>query len=99
MTASMETACCHALESQKRDLAAVQVPKSKLNVTQWWTSDFMEWQQAAKKVSMQCYQHCIDALKGLVVARMFELTKMNMSQMGKTPHVLSILHINLLTSK
>jgi len=50
----------------------------------------MEWQQAAEKVSMQHYQHYIDALEGLVVARMFELTKMNMSQTGKFPHILSI---------
>jgi hypothetical protein len=45
--------------------------------------DSVEWQQAAEKVSMRRYQRCIDALEGLVVARMFELTKMNMSQTGK----------------
>jgi hypothetical protein len=31
------------------------------------------------------YQHCIDTLEGLVVARIFELTKMNRSQTGELP--------------
>jgi hypothetical protein len=81
MTASMETARRHALESQKH-LVAVQIFESKLNVAQQWTSDSMEWQQAAEKVSMRRYQRCIDALEGLVMAQMFELTKMNMSADG-----------------
>jgi len=94
MTASVETARCHALESQKRDLTAVQVLESKLNIAQRWTLNSVEWQQAAEKVSMQHYQCCIDALEGLVVARMFELTKMNMSQTGMFPRILSIPYTN-----
>lgn len=95
MTASAETARRHALESNKRDLAAVQVLENKLNITQRWTSDSLEWQQAAEKVSMRRYQRCIDALEGLVVARMFELTKMNMSQTGRFPLVLSVRYTNV----
>ena len=83
-TASTETARRHALESKKHDLAAVQILESKLNIAQRWTSDSVEWKQSAEKVSMRRYQRCIDALEGLVVARMFELTKMNMSQTGKS---------------
>jgi hypothetical protein len=90
MTTSAETARRHALESEKRDLAAVQVLESKLNIAQRWTSDSVEWQQAAEKVSMRRYQRCLDTLEGLVVARMFELTKMNMSQTGKPPHILLV---------
>jgi hypothetical protein len=89
MTASAETAHRHALESNKHDLVAVQILECKLNIAQRWTLDSVEWQQAAEKVSMRRYQRCIDALEGLVVARMFELTKMNMSQTGK-PHILSV---------
>jgi hypothetical protein len=88
MTASAETARRHALESEKRNLAAVQVLESKLNITQRWTVDSVEWKQTAEKVSMRRYQRCIDTLEGLIVARMFELTKMNMSQTGKPPHIL-----------
>jgi hypothetical protein len=95
MTASAETAHRHALESNKYDLVAVQILECKLNIAQRWTLNSVEWQQAAEKVSMRRYQHCIDALEGLVVARMFELTKMNMSQTGKPPHILSIWYTNL----
>jgi len=34
MTASVETACHHALELQKYDLAAVQILENKLNIAQ-----------------------------------------------------------------
>jgi hypothetical protein len=83
MTASAETARRHALEFEKRDLAAVQVLEGKLNIIERWTHNSVKWQQAAKMVSMRHYQRCIDTLEGLVVARMFELTKMNMSQTGE----------------
>jgi hypothetical protein len=82
MTASSETARRHALEIQKRDLAAVQVLENKLNILQRWERGSPEWQAAGEKVSMRTYQRCIDVLEGLVVARMFELTKMNRSQTG-----------------
>jgi hypothetical protein len=99
MTASAETAHRHAIESNKHDLAAIQVFEYKLNIAQRWTVNSMEWQQAAKKVFMRTYQHCIDALEGLVVARMFELTEMNMSQTGKPlSHILCMVY-QLTTSK
>ena len=84
MTASAETARRHALEIQKRDLAAVQIIENKLNIAQRWERGSFEWQAAAEKVIMRTYQRCIDVLEGLVVARMFELTKMNRSQTGMT---------------
>ena len=83
MTASTETARRHALEIQKRDLAAVQLLENKLNILQRWERGSPEWQAAGEKVSMRTYQRCIDVLEGLIVARMFELTKMNRSQTGK----------------
>ena len=82
MTASAETAHRHALENQKRDLAAVQIVKNKLNIARRWERGSFEWQAAAEKVMMWTYQRCIDVLEGLVVAWMFELTKMNRSQTG-----------------
>ena len=84
MTASAETARRHALEIQKRDLAAVQIVENNLNIAQRWEQGSFEWQAAAEKVMMRTYQCCIDVLEGLVVAWMFELTKMNRSQTGMT---------------
>ena len=82
MTASTETARRHALETQNRDLAAVQQLENKLNISQRWERGSLEWVVAGEKVSVRTYQRCIDILEGLVVARMFELTKMNRSQTG-----------------
>jgi hypothetical protein len=82
-TASAETARRHALEHQKRDLVAVQQLEDKLNIAQRWERGSFEWMAAAEKVLMRTYQRCIDVLEGLIVARMFELTKMNRSQTGR----------------
>jgi len=57
--------------------------EKRLNVSSRWVPGSGEWEAAAKKVSIRQYQRCLDTLEGLVVARMFELTKMNMSQTGE----------------
>jgi hypothetical protein len=41
-----------------------------------------EWRAASELVGRRRYQRCLDNLEGLIVSRMFELTKMNMSQTG-----------------
>ena len=83
MTASIETARRHALKEHAKHLSAVHSLEAKLNVTVRWIAGSAVWEDAAKKVKMRTYQRCIDTLEGLVVARMFELTKMNMSQTGE----------------
>ena len=83
MTASIETARRHALEEHAKHLSAVHGLETKMNITIRWVAGSAAWEDAAKKVKMRTYQRCIDSLEGLVVARMFELTKMNMSQTGK----------------
>lgn len=57
----------------------------KLMITRWWTADMQEWVDTGDLVARQRYQRCLDALEGLVVARLFKLTKMNMSQTGEPP--------------
>lgn len=47
-----------------------------------WTESSPEYQQAAVLVSQRRYRRCLDELEALVVSRIFELTKMNMSQTG-----------------
>jgi hypothetical protein len=49
--------------------------------TRWLPVD-LQWKATAIKVGKRRYQRCLDELEGLVVSRMFELTKMNMSQTG-----------------
>ena len=81
-TAKTETARRHAIENCTKDLHTVQLMEAKMNIATRWRPEMEEWVQAEKKVSMRNYQRCLDRLEGLVVSRMFELTKMNMSQTG-----------------
>jgi len=82
MTQSIETARRHAIESHHKEFQAVQILEKKMGITSRWEPESVEWKEAAEKVVKRRYQRCIDNLEGLVVARMFELTKMNMSQTG-----------------
>ena len=67
-------------EVEARDLLVIQNLKVKLGIFNHWAPADDEWKQAAEMVGKRRYQKCLDLLEGLVVARMFELTKMNMSQ-------------------
>ncbi|KAF8229073.1 hypothetical protein L208DRAFT_1288379, partial [Tricholoma matsutake] len=53
-----------------------------LNVVMRWVPECPEWKAAALMVGKCHYQRCLDHLEGLIVSRMFKLTKMNMSQTG-----------------
>jgi hypothetical protein len=80
--ASLETKCCHALETRDKDLLVVQDLEVKLGVIVRWLPAHAEWKATAILVGKCRYQRCLDDLEGLIVSRMFELTKMNMSQTG-----------------
>ncbi|KAG1871810.1 hypothetical protein DFJ58DRAFT_713769 [Suillus subalutaceus] len=81
-THRMETACRHTLELFKKDLATVQELENKLDIVQRWVPEDFEWQNAGRLVAKRRYQRALDTLEGLVVARIFELTKMNHSGTG-----------------
>lgn len=81
-TQGTETARRHALETHAKNLQSVQAMEKTMDIPNRWTSESAEWVAAAEKAKMRRYQRSIDALEGLVVSRMFELTKMNMSQTG-----------------
>jgi hypothetical protein len=93
----VETARRHARETQEKDLRAVQQMEMKMGIVTRWVPESLEWKAAAEKVSKRRYQRCLDNLEGLIVARMFELTKMIMSQTGKSAHItfLSNTHLKL----
>lgn len=77
------TALRLAREAADCDLAAVRDLEVELDIRQRWTADSEQWKAAAILVGRRRYQHRLDELEGLVVSRMFELMKMNMSQTGK----------------
>ncbi|KAG6809770.1 hypothetical protein H0H92_014809 [Tricholoma furcatifolium] len=80
--ANPETRLRHALEDVERATEAVQELEVKMNIEQRWTPASPEWAQVALKVGRRQYRRCLDELERLVVSRIFELTKMNMSQTG-----------------
>ncbi|KAG0695695.1 hypothetical protein DFH29DRAFT_984896 [Suillus ampliporus] len=81
-TRRLETTRRHAMEVFEKDLKIVQELESKLEITQRWVPEDAEWQNAAIMVANRKYQRALDNLEGLVVARIFELTKMNRSGTG-----------------
>lgn len=80
----METVRRHAGETLEKDMAAVQMLELRLEILIRWTPENSAFEQTAKMVHMRQYQRALDALEGLVVARIFKLMKMNRSQTGKT---------------
>ncbi|KAG1893159.1 uncharacterized protein F5891DRAFT_1131377 [Suillus fuscotomentosus] len=72
----------HVVEDYERSLKLVQVLECKLEVIMRWVPDDAEWQKARTLVANRKYQRAVDRLEGLVVARIFELTKMNRAGTG-----------------
>ncbi|KAF8515264.1 hypothetical protein BU17DRAFT_76911 [Hysterangium stoloniferum] len=67
----------------EKDLKIVQDLEKKLVVAKCWEPGSAEWVNTSKLVAMRMYQQALDQLEGLIVAQMFELTKLNMSQTAK----------------
>lgn len=92
VTQSQETERRHAQEVATKDLLVVQSLEVRMDIVTRWDPKDDKWKEAAVMVGRRRYQRCLDALEGLVVARMFELTKMNMSQTGASPRRLLPFH-------
>ncbi|KAJ6551057.1 hypothetical protein DFH09DRAFT_1086373 [Mycena vulgaris] len=80
---STKTTCRHAQESYDRVLADVQESEAKMGIDPRWTLESKEWEDVALLVSRRRYRLSINQLEALVLKRMFELTKMNMSGTGR----------------
>ncbi|KAJ7067709.1 hypothetical protein B0H15DRAFT_794140 [Mycena belliarum] len=72
----------HAIELHQHILLAVQDLEVRMGLAHRWVPDSEEWREAAIMVQRRRYQRALDELQGLIVARLFELTKMNMSGTG-----------------
>ncbi|KAF7761157.1 hypothetical protein Agabi119p4_10566 [Agaricus bisporus var. burnettii] len=73
----------HAEEQEQRLLDKVQFLEQRLELEgERWTESSPGFQQAAVLVSKRRYQRSLDELEQLVVSRVFELTRMNLSQTG-----------------
>ncbi|KAJ6567609.1 hypothetical protein DFH09DRAFT_1081056 [Mycena vulgaris] len=72
----------HARENFDKAVNAVQEIEQRLEVQTRWTPGSKEWQDAALLAASRCYRLSVNWLETLVGRRLFELTKMNMSQTG-----------------
>lgn len=82
-TRKAETARRHALEDYERNLKLVQALEYKLEIVNRWSPEDVEWQRVGRLVANRKYQRALDRLEGLIVARIFELTKMNRAGTGE----------------
>jgi hypothetical protein len=81
-TNALERAQRHAQENERKLLADVQALESKLDIRTRWTQGSKEWDDAAELSHNSQYRRALDKLEGLLVARIFELSKMNVSGTG-----------------
>ncbi|KAJ7233282.1 hypothetical protein B0H12DRAFT_1028580, partial [Mycena haematopus] len=81
-TRRIETQRRHALEIYSKTLDAIQDLEVRLDIKVRWRPGDEDWVATAALVEKRRYQCAIDELEGLVVARMFELSKVNMSDTG-----------------
>ncbi|SRR6266550_748498 len=82
-TKSTEMKRRHVIEKRDNCLKRVHELEVKLHITQRWEPGSTQWKAAAAKVTLREYRRAVDKLKSLVVSRLFELSKMNMSQTCK----------------
>ena len=81
-TRHIEAACLGGLDSVLMLQKAVRDFETKLHIHHTWTPNSCEWKDTEHYLNIHMYQCALDNLEGLVVARLFELTKMNQSQTG-----------------
>lgn len=70
------------VENIRRTVEVVQSYERRLGINERWVSGGDEWKKHEQMFHNRRYQRCLDNLERLVVSRMFELTKMNMSGTG-----------------
>ena len=76
-TSTIEKTRWRGLETIAATERLVETLEAKLDITRRWTSYDDEWIAADKSIAEEDYQVALDTLEGLVVARLFELSKMN----------------------
>ncbi|KAF9028412.1 hypothetical protein BDP27DRAFT_1536130 [Rhodocollybia butyracea] len=81
-TRRLETQRRHAIENRDDLKKEVHVLEMQLGIKTRWIPGSAEWERTKQLVSTAKFQRALDKLEGLIVARLFELTKLNMSRTG-----------------
>ncbi|KAJ7921642.1 hypothetical protein B0H13DRAFT_1604343 [Mycena leptocephala] len=69
----------HTRENYDKAVHSVQEMEEKMGIEDRWTRESQEYKEAAELVATRRYRGAVNKLEELVVKRLFELTKMNMS--------------------
>lgn len=80
----------YALKRHRDKQEEVSHLEDKMNIAQTWGKGSAERKEAEELLRTREYRLAIDKLEELVVCRIFELTKMNMSQTGKSGQLLRL---------
>lgn len=80
-TRRLEVQRRHVLELETKALSAVQDLEVRLGTTRWVPGD-EKWVEVEEMVRKRSYRRALDHLEKLIIQRMFELAKCNMSGTG-----------------
>ncbi|KAG0697180.1 hypothetical protein DFH29DRAFT_984382 [Suillus ampliporus] len=79
-TRKAETQCRHLMEKRDLILQEVAAMEVKMAISHRWQPSFPEYQATIKYMTTHKYQRALDNLQCLVVQRLFELQRLNISQ-------------------
>jgi hypothetical protein len=85
-TQKLETQRRYAAEKADMLLREVNAMEVKLNINRRWTVTSPEYISTIKYVQERKYQRALDRLQRLVVQRLFELHRLNLSGIGMLLH-------------
>ncbi|KAE9391994.1 hypothetical protein BT96DRAFT_831189, partial [Gymnopus androsaceus JB14] len=77
-----ETKCRHEEENEWKLISDVQALERSLAIEVRWVEGSDEWEAAKKVVREAAYRKALDKLESLLVARMFEMVRLNVSGTG-----------------
>lgn len=88
-TSSARSTAC--LEAEHRSatnqilvaIRAVSELEAKLELTEPWTPTHPEYKATLEYIHQRDYHHTLDTIQWLVIQRLFEVSKANLSGMGK----------------
>jgi hypothetical protein len=79
---SLERERRHTLQELETLREATILMERQLEITTRWIPGCEEWKSTQHLLDLRNYNRALDHLEGLIVSRLFELTKMNMSGTG-----------------
>ncbi|KAF8066021.1 hypothetical protein FPV67DRAFT_1499112 [Lyophyllum atratum] len=81
-TRRADTARRHLTESRDKIHLEVMQLEDRMNIVTRWTPTSPEYQKTAQYIANRRYERALDNLQRLVIKRLFELHKLNLSQTG-----------------